>query len=90
MARDGEVIQRQHFFHHGDTICQPKSSYLTTKLHGTSTADAIILLSFHTEIFSRFLASSYAGHVNQATAKHWRFMRKERDGDTVEFVTFRV
>ena len=37
VERDGEVIQRQHFFHHGDTICHPKSSYVTTKLHGTST-----------------------------------------------------
>ena len=37
MARDGEVIQRQHFCHHGDTICLTKSGYVTTKLHGTST-----------------------------------------------------
>ena len=37
MARDGEVIQMQHFCHHGDTICHPKSGYVTTKLHGTST-----------------------------------------------------
>ena len=37
MARDGEVIQMQHFCHHGDTICYPKSGYVTTKLHGTST-----------------------------------------------------
>ena len=37
VARDGEVIQRQHFCHHGDTICHPKSGYVTTKLHGTST-----------------------------------------------------
>ena len=37
MASDGEVIQRQHFCHHGDTICHPKSGYVTTKLHGTST-----------------------------------------------------
>ena len=34
-ARDGEVIQRQHFCHHGGTICHPKSSYVTTKLYGT-------------------------------------------------------
>ena len=27
MARDGEVKQRQHFYHHGDTICHPKSGY---------------------------------------------------------------
>ena len=37
MGRDGEVKQRQHFYHHGDTICHPKSGYITTKLHGTST-----------------------------------------------------
>ena len=45
---------------------------------------------FQTELFSRFLPSSYAGHVNLATAKHWRFMPKYRDGDTVEFNIFRV
>ena len=27
-ARDGEVIGRQHFCHHGGTICHPKSSYV--------------------------------------------------------------
>ena len=37
MARDGEVIQMQHFCHHGDTLCHPKSGYVTTKLHGMST-----------------------------------------------------
>ena len=37
MARDGEVIQRQHFCHHGYTICHPSQVYETTKLHGTST-----------------------------------------------------
>ena len=36
-TRDGEVKQRQHFYHHGDTICHPRSGYVTTKLHGTST-----------------------------------------------------
>ena len=34
---DGEVKQRQFFYHHGDTICHPRSGYVTTKLHGTST-----------------------------------------------------
>ena len=33
----GEVKQRQQFYHHGDTICHPKSGYVTTKLHGKST-----------------------------------------------------
>ena len=36
MESDGEVIQRQHFCHHGDTICHPTSGYVTTKLHRTS------------------------------------------------------
>ena len=27
----------QDFFHHGDIICHPKSSYITTKLNGMST-----------------------------------------------------
>ena len=37
VARDGEFIRRQHFCHHGDTICHPKSGYVKNKLHGTST-----------------------------------------------------
>ena len=57
-ARDGEVIQRQHLCHHSGTICHPTSSYVTTKLYGTSTCgcnnNAIF---FQTEQFSRFLLS---------------------------------
>ena len=36
MARDGELIQTQYFFHYRDTICHPNSSYMTTKLYETS------------------------------------------------------
>ena len=36
-ARDGELIKMQHFCHHVDTIRHPISSYVTTKLYGTST-----------------------------------------------------
>ena len=79
MARDGEVIQRQHFCHHGGTICHPKSGYVTTKLH-----------AFQTELFSRFLPVAYAGHVNLAAVKHWRVMPKLKDGSTVEFIIFRI
>ena len=46
-SEDGEVLQRQHFCHHGDTICHPKSGCVTTKLHGTSTCG-----SNNNEIFS--------------------------------------
>ena len=37
MARDGEVKQREHFFHHGHTIYHPKLGYVSTKLGWTST-----------------------------------------------------
>ena len=36
-ARDGELIKMQHSCHHVDTIRHPNSSYVTTKLYGTST-----------------------------------------------------
>ena len=41
MARDGKVKQRQHLYHHGDTICHPKSGYVTTELHGKSTCRSL-------------------------------------------------
>ena len=63
MESDGKVIQRQHFCHHGGTICHPKSGYVTTKLYGTSTADATIMRSFPTELFSRFLPAPYPSHI---------------------------
>ena len=80
MTRDGEVKQRQHFYHHVDTICHPKSGYVTTKLHGTAT--------FQTELFSSFLPSTYVGHVNLAAKKHWQFMPNWKYGSTVEFIIF--
>ena len=72
-ARDGDVIQRQHFFHHGCTICHARSSYITTKLYGTYTRGCN-----NNAIFSDrgFLPSPYAGHVKLATAKHWRWVPK--------------
>ena len=67
MAKDGELIQMQHFVHHGDTLCHPKSGYVTTKLHGTSTCGCNNSAMFSGRaIYSRFLPSSYAGHVNLA------------------------
>ena len=69
MTRDGDVKQRQDFYHHGDIISHPKSSYVTTKLHGMSTRNATIMRYFQAELFSSFLPSTYAGQVNLATAK---------------------
>ena len=63
MGRDGEVKQRQHFYHHGDTICHPKSGYVTTKLHGTSTCRRN-----NNAIFSdRAICTFPAGAVSPAT-----------------------
>ena len=64
MARDGEFKQRQHFCHHRDTICHPKSGYIkpncTKRLHVAAT----IIRSFQTELFSSLLPVSYADYVN--------------------------
>ena len=76
IARVVEILQRQHLCHYGDTICHPMLGYVTTKLHGTSTAGATTMLYFQTELFSSFLPSPHAGHVNLVAAKHWLFMSK--------------
>ena len=89
-ASDGEVKQRQHFYHHGDTICHPKSGYVTNKLHGTSTCRCNKNVIFSDRAISSFLPSTYAGHVNLATSKPWQFMPNWKDGSTVEFIIFRV
>ena len=64
------------FFHHGDTICHPKSGYLTTKLHWMSIVDATIMRSFQTELFSCFLPVAYSGHINLAATQPWQFQAK--------------
>ena len=35
--RDGKLVQMPHSCYHAETICHPNSSYVTTKLYGTST-----------------------------------------------------
>ena len=58
MVKFYKIKQRQHFFHYGDTICHLRPGYVTTKLHGTCTADATIMRSFQTELFSSFLPAT--------------------------------
>ena len=77
------VITETQFAIQSQVAKQPNC---TERLH----VDATIMRSFQTELFSHFLPLSYTGHVNLAAAKHWRFMPKYRDGDTVEFNIFRV
>ena len=66
MTRDGEVKQRQHFYHHGDTICHSRSGYVTTKLHGTSTCRCNNNAIFSDRAIFTFptVAVQYASHVN--------------------------
>ena len=64
----------------------PQQPNNTERLH----VDATIMRSFQTELFSCFLPSAYCDNVNLAATKHWQFMPKYRDGDTVEFNIFRV
>ena len=59
-----------------------KQTNCTEGLH----VDATIMRSFQTELFSSFLSSTYAGHVNLAAAKPWQFMPNWKDGSTVEFI----
>ena len=88
MARDGELIKMQHSCHHNndiDIIHHPNSSSkCTERLH----MDATIIRSFQKELFSRFLPSTYAGHVGPAAVKPWWFMPKWKDGSTVKFKCF--
>ena len=89
MGRDGEVKQRQHFYHHGYTICHPKSGYVTTKLHGTFTCvDATIMRYFQTEQFSRFLPAPYPSHVNLAAAKHCRWVQSSEMAALLNSLSF--
>ena len=90
MTRDGEVKQRQHFYNHGDTICHPKSGYVTTKLRGTSTCRSNNNYIFSDIAIFKFLPSMYADHVNLAAEKHWQFMPNWKHGSVVEFIVFHV
>ena len=69
MVRDGEVEQRQHFYHHGETICHPRSGYVQPNCTEHLHVDATIMRSLQTELFLSFLPSTYAGNVNLAAAK---------------------
>ena len=48
----------------------------------------LIMRSFQTELFSSFLPSTYADHVNLAAAKHWQFMPNWKYGRLLNSVSF--
>ncbi len=66
MARDGELIQTQYFFHQADTICRPNSSYVTTKLYETSACGCNNNTIFQSEPFPRTVDV-----CSLATQKSW-------------------
>ena len=70
--RGGEVKQRQHFCHHAGTICHPRSSYVTTKLYGTSTCGCNNDAIFSDRAIFTFPTAHVFGHVKLAAAKPWR------------------
>ena len=61
------VITETQFAIQRQVMKQPNS---TERLH----VDATIMRSFQAELFSRFLPSSYTGHVILAAAKHWQHL----------------
>ena len=81
---DGEVIQIEHSCQHGDTICHPKSVYVTTKLHRTSKCGCNNNAIFSDIAIFTFLTGSVC------RPKYWRVMPKLNDGSTVQFIIFRV
>ena len=90
MAMDGEVVQRQHFSHHGDTIRHPKSGFVII----------IIIEHFFLHHISSHCDHSEAHYILKqlhiiikkilAAAKHWQFIPKWKYGSTVEFTSCRV
>ena len=90
MVRDGEGKQRQHFYHHRDTICHPMSGYVTTKLYGTSTCQCNNNAIFTDRAIFKFPAVHVCRNVNLVAAKPWQFMPNWKHGSTVELIIFRV
>ena len=63
------LSSRRHNLPHKVRLCNNQTAR-TERLH----VDATIMRYFQTELFSSFLPSTHAGHVNLAAAKPWQFM----------------
>ena len=53
--RDGKLLQMPHSCHHVETMRYPNSSYVTTKLYGTSTCGCNINAIFSKRAILTFL-----------------------------------
>ena len=86
------VVQMPHSCYHVETIRHPNSSYVTTKLYGTSTkshVDATIIRTFHFK--KSYFNVSYRRCMPCTLA--WRRAGLEhacQSGNIVDFITFRV
>ena len=73
MARDGEIKQRQHFLssrrHNLPSKVRLRNDQTPRNFYIKKIMDATIMRCFQAELFSRFLPSSYADHVNLAGEK---------------------
>ena len=91
MARDGKIIQRQHFLssrrHNLPSKVRLRNDQTPRNVY---ILDATIMKYFQAELFSRFLPPSYAGHVNLAGEKPGLFMLNCKYGSPVEIIVFRV
>ena len=71
MARDGEIIQRQHFLssrrHNLPSKVRLRNDQTPWNVY--MWMQCSIMRCFQAELFSRFLPPSYAGHVNIAGEK---------------------
>ena len=91
MARDGEIIQRQHFLSSPRHILPSKVRLRSDQTpRNVYIMDATIMRCFQAELFSRFQPPSYAGHVNLAGEKPRLFMLNCKYGSPVEIIVSRV
>ena len=69
MARDGEIIQRQHFLssrrHNLPSKLRLRNDQTPRNVDATIIVDATIMRCFQAELFSCFLPPSYAGRASK-------------------------
>ena len=88
--RDGKRVQIPHSCYHVETIRHPNSSYVTTKLYGTSACGCNNNTIFSKRAILTFLTVDVSAHVSLAAGRPGSCMPKWQYGDSVDFITFRV
>ena len=78
------------FCHHGDAICHPKSGYVTTKLHGTSTCGCNNNAMFSGRAILTFPTTVVCWPCYLAGEKPRLFMLNCKYSSPVEIIVFHV